>query len=243
MCPYNEGSTFHTEVHEIGNATGLFTGEQHDRAEKPETAGYYVDQITAEWRKTVDGMLAAAKHCARAQKRLSPAERKELIERLPFERPTFDKLVKIGNDPRLHDPEVSARLPAGYSVVYELANLYQHQFEDALGKGLIHPKLKRAEAQALKDSGSPAPTKSKSKPLLAFTAGLDRRGSETLLDWDRQALANLRTAWDSNPALVAVWEAASAQVRNAFVREVLGVTSSAAPIAEEPLEPGCDSAA
>src|SRR5215218_4911758 len=171
--------------------------------------------------------------CPRAGTAQSGRENK-LIERLPFDRPTFVKLVRIGNASHLHDPEVSAHLPASYSVVYELAQLNQQQFEDALGKGLINPKLKRAEAQALggngptvprpekqpssdhspeqpshNDSGSPGPTEPKSKPLLASTAGLDRRGSETLLDPDRQALANLRTGWDSSPSLVATWEAVS----------------------------------
>ena len=58
----------------------------------------YATAISAAWNKSVDNILEAAKLCAEADKELSASEKAELFEQLPFEAPTFSRLVKIGND-------------------------------------------------------------------------------------------------------------------------------------------------
>jgi len=73
----------------------------------------------ASWHKSTESTFELAKHCAATNKELSAAAKKALMARLPFDRVTFSKLVKIGNDARL--PRLMHQLPPSFSSLYEIA--------------------------------------------------------------------------------------------------------------------------
>ena len=90
----------------------MFTGEQT-------AVEQFAVQINASWHKSTESTFELAKHCAATNKELSAAAKKALMARLPFDRVTFSKLVKIGNDARL--PRLMHQLPPSFSSLYEIA--------------------------------------------------------------------------------------------------------------------------
>ena len=91
-----------------------------------------------------------ARLCAQADKELSPAEKAQLIQQLPFKAPTFSKLVKIGNDPRLRSDDMRARLPNSFSTMYEIALFSDPQLEEAIESGVLHADASRADIEAVR---------------------------------------------------------------------------------------------
>jgi hypothetical protein len=71
---------------------------------------------------------------------------------VPFDRATFSKLVKIGNDPRL--ATIAPRLPQSFSTLYELSKFDDIQLEAAIKSGAVHPAVTRSEILELAAEGS-----------------------------------------------------------------------------------------
>jgi hypothetical protein len=110
----------------------------------------YAAAITAAWHKSVEAALEVAKLCAEANKELSPADKAEMLQQLPFKAPTFSKLVKIGNDWRLHAADMLPRLPSSFSSMYEIALCSDPQLEKAIESGVLHPGATREEIEAVR---------------------------------------------------------------------------------------------
>ena len=110
----------------------------------------YAAAISAAWHKSVENTLEVARLCAQADKELSPAEKAQLIQQLPFKAPTFSKLVKIGNDPRLRRDDMRPRLPPSFSTMYEIALCSDPQLKEALESGALHSEASRADIEALR---------------------------------------------------------------------------------------------
>lgn len=116
-------------------------------AEEVVSVESFAARIRRNWQKLTESILEVASVCAEASGTLSPAEKKQLLESLPFSPATFSKLVQIGHDQRLHSDEVRGLLPPNYSIIYSIGRLDGLDFHDALTQGVISPTLKRADLE------------------------------------------------------------------------------------------------
>jgi hypothetical protein len=105
-------------------------------------------EIYRNWRGTMKAFWKCSCRCAEAYRVLDEGEKRLLLERLPFDRSTFSKLVKIGNDDRLRP--LLKRLPLSYSTIYEVSLLSDEQLERANETGIINPDARRSDIEALR---------------------------------------------------------------------------------------------
>jgi hypothetical protein len=101
----------------------------------------YLKRIQASWQKRTSSIFAVAEACNEANKQLSGKAKKKLHEALPFSKATFVKLAQIGGDERL--PPIAQKLPASFSIIYEITLLSDEEFEHAVMSDTIHPKVRR----------------------------------------------------------------------------------------------------
>jgi hypothetical protein len=120
-----------------------FPGEILENAEATSVDAYAVN-ISDAWHRTVDAVMTAAQRCAQADARLTPQQKKELIDKLPFGEETFSKLVRIGSDARLQRPEIQELLPPRYTIIYLITTLGLEEFEEAVQAKVIHAEQTRS---------------------------------------------------------------------------------------------------
>ena len=65
---------------------------------------------------------------------------------------TFMKFVVIGRDQRLR--RIEGMLPPGFSIIYEVSQLNNEVFDEAVKAGVIHPHVRRVEIEALRKSSA-----------------------------------------------------------------------------------------
>jgi hypothetical protein len=130
--------------------TESFTGEKTIVEE-------LASRIMTCWHRTTEGILELARVCANADQQLAGPAKHALIAKLPFDRATFSKLVKIGNDPRL--ATIAPRLPQSFSTLYELSKFADVQFDAAIKSGAVHPAVTRSEILELAAEGSSGESK------------------------------------------------------------------------------------
>jgi hypothetical protein len=118
----------------------------------PRTIEEYAALIKGEWHESFYTIMRVAKLCAEADACLTRGERLVLLKMLPFDRTRFEKLAKIGSDRRLADANVQSILPPHHSILYELANLNDAEFNAAVEQKVIHPKATRKEIVAWRKS-------------------------------------------------------------------------------------------
>jgi hypothetical protein len=114
--------------------------------------GSYATAISAAWTKLLSSILEASKLSAQADKELPADDKARLIEQLPFEAPTFSKLVKIGNDARLYTDRMRGLLPPSYSILYEIALCSDAQLNYAVESGILHCEATRADIEEIRKS-------------------------------------------------------------------------------------------
>ena len=105
----------------------------------------YVEEVRKLWGKSVEDVLKVAKLCAEAVKVLNQGELRSFKNGLPFKKSKLSKLVKVGSDRRL--PAITEILPAGYTILYEIACLSDPVFDRAIEEGVIHPDLQKGEIE------------------------------------------------------------------------------------------------
>jgi hypothetical protein len=152
----------------LGN--DVFTGET--------LVDEYAGRIATCWHKTTETIFALAHACADADHLLPASAKKALIAKLPFDRATFSKLVRIGNDRRL--AAVATRLPQSFSTLYELSKLGDGNLDAAIKKGAIHPALTRRE-------------------VLDLVAEHSTGSSDKISVRDKSKFAELRALWKRAP--------------------------------------------
>ena len=113
----------------------------------PTSIRSYAERIQGHWRKATASIMEVARLCAEANDRLSPSDKKQLLEAIPFSPPTFSKLAQIGTDRRLQSMRVQKLLPPNYSIMYSVAQLEDADFKTAIKEGIVNPTLKRADLQ------------------------------------------------------------------------------------------------
>lgn len=106
--------------------------------------------ICAGWQKTVQGILDTAAACCAADQQLSRNAKKLLYRQLPFNRATFSKLAKIGDDKRVYDEKVKPLLPPHYGTIYETCKLSDDQLKQAIETKVLNPRVERTQIIALR---------------------------------------------------------------------------------------------
>jgi hypothetical protein len=152
----------------------------------------YAAAISAAWHKSVEDTLEVAKLCAQADRELAAAAKAQMLQQLPFQAPTFSKLVKIGNDPRLHTAEMLPRLPASFSSMYEIALCSDPQLEQAIDSGMLHPGATREEIEAVRK----LPARSKRATLPPFEDELAQEDEAPTSKIERVCFAELHVPHD-----------------------------------------------
>jgi hypothetical protein len=123
----------------------------------------FVQRIQTTWQKRTSSIFAVAEACHEANKQLNKKQKTKLYETLPFSKPTFVKLSQIGGDPRL--PGIADRLPASFSIIYEITLLSDEELKRAVASQNIHPKVQRADIIKLRTATQ------------AVAKGLDKGGN------------------------------------------------------------------
>lgn len=103
-------------------------------------AEYWRPIITAEWRKTIDGIMGAARELIKAREALKDqrGEWGKLTGEttgeplLPFGPSTAQRLMKVGENPVLSNPAHGQDLPASWRTLYELTKVPDDELEQAL---------------------------------------------------------------------------------------------------------------
>jgi hypothetical protein len=115
----------------------------------------YRRRIQSSYKKTVEDFLELGAVCRDAADHLSKSEVETLLQSdMPINESTFWKFVTIGRDQRL--PSIAGSLPSN-TTIYEVSQLTEEQFEQAVASQKIHPKVRREDIAALRkrsDSGS-----------------------------------------------------------------------------------------
>ena len=110
----------------------------------------FVKNISAAWRKALDGILEAGRLLNEAHNRLDDKAWHNMVTNdLPFTRRTAEKLQKIANDNRLTSRKHQKFLPPRWTTLHELTYLTDDEFQGAITVGTIHPDLERKDAKEL----------------------------------------------------------------------------------------------
>lgn len=83
----------------------------------------------------------------------SRSSRHEICKRLGMTPPELSKYISIGNDRRLQNERYLPHLPASYSILYEISQLDDDDFDAAIESNAIHPDVERMEIIALRGAG------------------------------------------------------------------------------------------
>lgn len=113
------------------------------------TGEEFAAEIGRLWRDAQSRFLDIGRRLNEAFAKLEHGEWGVLLESLPFERATADKLRKVAMAADAGAVPID-RLPPSYSTVYEVLTLTDTERAAADGAGLIRPDVKRAELVAFK---------------------------------------------------------------------------------------------
>jgi hypothetical protein len=105
----------------------------------------YASAISRNWQRGVDAFMNIARLCSEANERLTTAQKRELIQALPFGDTAFSKFVGIGTDTRLHAPDIQRLLPPHYTTIYAVTSLTNEELSLAIADKVLHPDMQRAQ--------------------------------------------------------------------------------------------------
>ena len=129
----------------------------------------FADRILDAWHRAVDGIIEVGMLCVHARETLDRKELNELMKKLHMSLPTFSKLAKIAEDPRITSQENRSKLPSSYGTLYEITQLSNSQFDKALKDGVITPTTERSTVLAMRSTGAGSAKQTKSAPEKART--------------------------------------------------------------------------
>src|SRR5262245_17881564 len=94
----------------------------------PQTATEWAVRIRETWRQSVEAIIETGRLLARAKEALAHGEFLAMVEELPFEASTAQRLMKIGADGRLANAAHVQHLPPHWGTLYEITKLPDEQF-------------------------------------------------------------------------------------------------------------------
>lgn len=109
------------------------------------TAGW-ASRIAAAWQSSIDGILETGRLLTEAKAATSHGDFERMVRgELPFGPQAARKLMSIAKDQRLTDRAHVRVLPSHWSTLYELTQLDDDEFEEALKAGTINPEMQRKD--------------------------------------------------------------------------------------------------
>ena len=125
---------------------------------KESSADYWAPRISAEWRKSVEGIvrvglaLAAAKAACKQGEflRLFKGHPEAVADPVPFGEDTAERLINVASHPVLSDSAHGRSLPQSWRTLYELTKLEDEQILAGIKAGEIGPEMTRSQAAALR---------------------------------------------------------------------------------------------
>lgn len=102
-------------------------------------------EISGEWRKSVEGVLATGRLIVSALESLPHGSKAELYSRLPFSERMAQMLTKVASDTRISNPKHASLLPSSWTTLHELASLDDYKWEQLESAGKITPELERKD--------------------------------------------------------------------------------------------------
>ena len=98
-----------------------------------EDVGYYIHNITINWRKSIVGILDVSDLVLDAEKTLSPTDWYEMKNSsdFPFGDSWISKMKLISRSKRFRTKSVRDSLPANYNLIYQYARLSQDEWDMA----------------------------------------------------------------------------------------------------------------
>jgi hypothetical protein len=128
-----------------------------------------------------------------ARSRLGYGQWAQVLKFLPFSKRKANMLAAIGKRFAWLEGQTFARLPSGWSILYQLAQLDRVTFERFVQEGVVHPGLSLREARALLASfkGQSNKPKSRRNNLKQRLQQFGDFVGDTVLDWspEERALA------------------------------------------------------
>jgi hypothetical protein len=146
---------FEREFYKVKN--DVATPAKQTRVSNDKQAGLIkalASKITGLWFTSTAAIIHVAAACAEADRRLAQAQKKFLLEKLPFGASTFSKLVQIGKDPHIRKNIKS--LPPSYSTIYVVSQLSEKDRNQGIDTGMIHADATRIEIENFRDTVRPA---------------------------------------------------------------------------------------
>lgn len=146
----------------LGSAHPYSGGEssyQSTECEMLFRVGDHRSNILNAWHKGTDPLLDTGMACFTADSELDPAERRTLVQNLPFNASTFSKFVSIGADKRLYEPAIRDELPPKFTALYLLSQLTEQEFKALVEERLLTCRLRRGDLERWKkERQGPIPT-------------------------------------------------------------------------------------
>jgi N6-adenosine-specific RNA methylase IME4 len=110
----------------------------------PTDVGGWVARIVARWHDSVAAIIDTGRMLNDAKAALPHGEFQRMCrERLPFDVRTAQRLMRIGEDPRLSNAANMPHLPPAWGTLYELTRLDDESFAARLSDGTIRPDMER----------------------------------------------------------------------------------------------------
>lgn len=139
-------------------------------AENMLTPDEATEWIVESYRTSVESIIETGRRLAEAKARVPHGSWGRVIDGLPFNERTAQKLMTIAAHPALANPSHGTVLPSAWTALYPLAQVPAEEFDDLVARGVIHADLTRAEAQQIADQFSAA----RQAALEAWTGCVDQ---------------------------------------------------------------------
>jgi len=113
----------------------------------------FAEIIRPKWQANVANILQVCMWLETAKNELGPAGFVKLYrDELRWNKPMISKLLKIASDERVNDADLVSpgKLPAAWTMLYELCRLTDEQFHHGLDTGIIHAGMERKDIKELK---------------------------------------------------------------------------------------------
>jgi hypothetical protein len=107
----------------------------------------WAEIITASWRKSVAAFFETGDNLLAAKDERPGTFQRMIEHELPFGQRTAEMLMAIAADRRLRDPNHGSLLPSSWRTLYAISRMTDEEFAVAIGNGLIHPEVQRAEIE------------------------------------------------------------------------------------------------
>ena len=124
------------------------------RGQEMSPVAYYIRDINGNWQRGVEAFfMRIGRLCAEANTHLTTAQKRQLIEALPFGDTAFSKFAQIGADIRLYAAHIQRLLPVHYTTTtYAVTLLTDEELKQAIADNVLHPDMTRAQLQRWRNS-------------------------------------------------------------------------------------------